>query len=106
MAVPPVPAVCGQQVTGKKQPAFKGTGPVTMFTTCAPVISSLPVTDEVTQHIFWGAELFRTTFIYLWLLLAVSLQALLTPLMAQFLSKGPSFLCLWWTLCVCESRRP
>ena len=63
MAVPPVPAVCGQRVTGKKQPAFKGTGPVTMFTTCAPVISSLPVTDEVTQHIFWGVELFRTTFI-------------------------------------------
>lgn len=63
MAVPPVPAVCGQWLTGKKQPAFKGTGPVTMFTTCAPVISSLPVMDEVTQHIFWGTGLFRITFI-------------------------------------------
>lgn len=63
MAVPPAPAVCGQQLTGKKHTAFKGTGPVRMFTTCAPVISSLRVADEVTQHIFWGVGLFRMTFI-------------------------------------------
>ena len=45
----------------------------------------------------WGSSERR---LYLWLLLAVSLQALLTPSMAQFLSKGLSFLRMWWTLCV------